>query len=225
MRKSRTYESANIHSLGNPVLGDGAKEDGEAVDILGSRTAVDVDVAGQAGLVHGVADEEGALDGVEAGARQAAHGVDGGGGALGVALEDEALVRVGPQGGRDLVDDVGGAQGRVLARVGQVDRVVDLAAGHLGRQPAVDGDEAAGLALHLARAARVDDGVGAAGAGALVDGRLGGGGGVGTQGQDRDQGEKGVGVHGGRRGFFFFERRAREWKGRGGNQKSGMIRY
>jgi hypothetical protein len=56
--------------------------------------------------VLGVPDEEDALDGVHGGAGEAGHGVYGGGGALGVALEDEAHVGVGGEGSGDLVDDL-----------------------------------------------------------------------------------------------------------------------
>ena len=78
--------------------------------------------------MFGITDEEHALDGVEAGARQARHRVDSGLGALRVALEDEALVGAGAQRGFDLVDDVGGAEGGVLGGACGVDGVVDLAA-------------------------------------------------------------------------------------------------
>lgn len=53
-----------------------------------------------------VTDEEDALDGVEVCAREFGEGVDGCGGALGVALEDEAFVGGGGEGGCDFVDDL-----------------------------------------------------------------------------------------------------------------------
>lgn len=99
-------ESAHIHGLGNPSSRDTAEEGRKAIDVLGGGAAVGVDVAGQAGAVLRVADEEDALDGVHGGAGEAGHGVDGGGGALGVALEDEAHVGVGGEGRSDLVDDL-----------------------------------------------------------------------------------------------------------------------
>jgi hypothetical protein len=99
-------ESANIHGLGDPSSGDTAEESRETVNVVGGAAAVGVDVAGKAGAVLRVADEEDALDGVHGGAGEAGHGVYGGGGALGVALEDEAHVGVGGEGSGDLVDDL-----------------------------------------------------------------------------------------------------------------------
>lgn len=142
--EEETYLDANIQSLGHPVRRDtGASAGGETVDVLGAGAAVVVDVAGQAGLVVGVADEEDGLDGVEGGAGQLGEGVGGGGCSLGVAFEDEAFVGVGAEGGGDLVDDlwgrglaseeedgevgetyVGGAGGGVLAGAGWVDGIV-----------------------------------------------------------------------------------------------------
>ena len=55
-----------------------------------------------------VADQEDAFDGSETGAGYVGHGVDGRGGALGVALEDEAFVGVGGEGGADVGDDLWG---------------------------------------------------------------------------------------------------------------------
>jgi len=99
-------ESANIHGLGHPSSRDTAKEGRKTIDVLGGGAAVGIDVAGKAGAVLRVADEEDTLDGVHGGAGEAGHGVDGGGGALGVALENKAHVGVGGEGGGDLVDDL-----------------------------------------------------------------------------------------------------------------------
>lgn len=99
--------SANIHGLGDPSSGDATEDGGETIDVLGGGAAVGVDIAGEAGTVLWVADEEDSLDGVHVGAGELGHGVDGGGGALGVALEDEAHVGVGAEGGLDLVDNLG----------------------------------------------------------------------------------------------------------------------
>lgn len=162
-----TYLDANIQSLGHPVGRDtGASAGRETVDVLGGGAAVVVDVAGEAGLVVGVADEEDGLDGVEGGAGQLGEGVGGGGCALRVAFEDEAFVGVGAEGGGDLVDDlwgvglnleegdgevgdtyVGGAGGGVLAGAGWVDGVVLwlLVVGSMGGGVSATYDLAAGL--------------------------------------------------------------------------------
>ena len=100
-------ESAHIHGLGNPSRGNTAKQSRKSIDVLGGGAAVGVDIAGETGTVLWVADEEDSLDGVHVGAGELGHGVDGGGGALGVALEDEAHVGVGAEGGLDLVDNLG----------------------------------------------------------------------------------------------------------------------
>jgi hypothetical protein len=99
-------ESANIHGLGNPSGRDTAEQSRQTVHVLGGGAAVGVDIAGEAGTVLWVADEEDALDCVHGGAGEAGHGVYGGGGALRVALEDEAHVGVGAKGGGDLVDNL-----------------------------------------------------------------------------------------------------------------------
>ena len=78
-----------------------------------------------------ITDEEHALDGVERGAGQPGKGVGGGGCALRVALQDEALVRVACKGRLDLPDNVGGAGSRVLRGIGGVDGVVNFASGEL----------------------------------------------------------------------------------------------
>jgi hypothetical protein len=99
-------ESANIHGLGNPSGRDTAEQSRKTVHVLGGSAAVGVDIAGEARTVLWVADEEDTLDCVHRGAGEAGHGVYGGGGALGVALEDEAHVGVGAEGRGDLVDNL-----------------------------------------------------------------------------------------------------------------------
>lgn len=104
-----TYIDTNILRLGDPIARDTAgAESREAIDVPGRGAAVVVDVAGEAGLVVRVADEEDALDGVEGGAGQLGEGVDGGGRALRVAFQDEAFVRVRAEGALDFVDDLSG---------------------------------------------------------------------------------------------------------------------
>lgn len=98
--------SADIHSLGDPSSGDTTEDGRETVDVLGGGAAVGVDIASEAGTVLWVADEEDSLDGVHVGAGELGHGVHGCGGALGVALEDEAHVGVGAEGRLDLVDNL-----------------------------------------------------------------------------------------------------------------------
>ena len=99
-------ESAHIHGLGNPSRGNTAKQSRKSIDVLGGGATVGIDIAGKAGAVLRVADEEDALDGVHGGAGEAGHGVHGGGSALGVALEDEAHVGIGGEGRGNLVDDL-----------------------------------------------------------------------------------------------------------------------
>lgn len=99
-------KSANIHSLGDPSSRDTAEESRKTVNVLGGGAAVGVHIAGETAAVLRVADEEDALDGGHGGAGDAGHGVYGGGGALGVALEDEAHVGVGGEGSGDLVDNL-----------------------------------------------------------------------------------------------------------------------
>jgi hypothetical protein len=99
-------ESANIHSLRDPSSGNTAEQSRESVNILGGGAAVGINVAGETRTVLRVADEEDTLDGGHGGAGDAGHGVYGGGGALGVALEDEAHVGVGGEGSGDLVDNL-----------------------------------------------------------------------------------------------------------------------
>jgi hypothetical protein len=94
-------ESANIKSLGNPSSRDTTKDSRQTV-----HAAVGVNIAGEARTVLWVADEEDTLDCVHGGAGEAGHGVYGGGGALGVALEDEAHVGVGAERRGDLVDNL-----------------------------------------------------------------------------------------------------------------------
>jgi len=66
-------------------------------------------------LMVRVSDQEDALDSGEACAGEAGQGSYGGGGALGVAFEDEAFLGGGGEGGGDVVDDLGG--GVVLVEV------------------------------------------------------------------------------------------------------------
>jgi hypothetical protein len=87
-------KSANIHSLGDPSGGDTSEQGRKTVYVFGGGAAVGVDIAGKTGAVFRVADKEDSLHSVHGGAGEFRHGVDGGGGALGVALEDEAHVGV-----------------------------------------------------------------------------------------------------------------------------------
>lgn len=103
--------STNVQSAGDPARRDGVGVSVvlEPIDVSGCGASGAVHVAGQAALVQGVADEEDALDGSVCRAGQLRQGVDGGGGTLGVALEDEAFVGTGLQSGLDVVDNVCGA--------------------------------------------------------------------------------------------------------------------
>lgn len=99
-------KSANIHSLGDPSSGDTTKKGRKTIDILSGGAAVGVNIASKAGAVLWVADQEDTLYGIHRGAGEFGHGVDGGGGALGVALEDEAHIGVCGEGRGDLVDNL-----------------------------------------------------------------------------------------------------------------------
>lgn len=99
----------------------------DAVDVQSGSATGAVDVASQTGLVQRVTDEPDTLDGSVGGTGQLGESVDGGGSTLRVSLEDEALVGACAEGGGDLVDNVGGTGCGVLAVVGGVDGVVDLA--------------------------------------------------------------------------------------------------
>ena len=123
--------------------------------------------------MFGITDEEHALDGVERGAGQLGKGVGGGGCALRVALQDEALVRVACKGRLDLPDNVGGAGSRVLRGIGGVDGVVDFTSGELALDVRVHGTKTRARTLSLARSAGVDDGVARAGILSLNDTGLG----------------------------------------------------
>lgn len=157
--------SADIKRSRDPTRGNavGASVLRNTVDILGGGTAIAVNIAGQTALVQGVTDEEDALDSSVGGASQLRQSIDSGSSTLRVSLKDKALIGACAEGSGDLVDNVCGACCRVLAVVGCVDGVVGLAARNLGADVAVHGGEAGGLALGLAGAAGVDDGVGGAG--------------------------------------------------------------
>lgn len=104
----RTHVVADVQRLGHPVVRDrrpGAVED--AVDVLGRVAALDVDVAGQSSLMARVSDQEDTLDGGRLGARDLRQGIIRCFGALGVALEDEALGGVLGERGADLAEDLG----------------------------------------------------------------------------------------------------------------------
>lgn len=174
--KLETYVVADVESLGNPVLRDAAKSGRKAVDVLGGGTAVGVNVASKTGTVFRVANEEDTLDRVEARSSQLGQGVCGSSGTLRVALEEEALIGVGLQGGLDLADNVGSSCGRVLRGVGSVDGVVNLATRQLTLNVGVHGAETSRRALGFTGTASVDDGVARAGVRPLDHAGLGGGG-------------------------------------------------
>lgn len=138
-----TYIDTNIKSLGDPVLRNAiASESRQSLDILSSVTTSVINVALQAPLAHGVTDEENTLDGILGASSKLRKGVDGGSSTLRVALKDEALARVGGENTVDLSNNVASSRGGVLAEIGRVDSVVDLAAGDLGCDSRVHGSEA-----------------------------------------------------------------------------------
>lgn len=99
-------KGANIHCLLDPCRGNTSQQCRKTIYVFRSGAAIGVDVASKATAVLGVANEENALDGVHGGAGEFGHGVDGGGGALGVSLEDKAHVWVGGEGRLDFVDNL-----------------------------------------------------------------------------------------------------------------------
>jgi hypothetical protein len=101
-----TYIGADIQCLTDPVGRNATDENSEAVDVLGGRPAVGVDVASQARLVMRVSDEENTLNRVERGTSKLGHSVNGGCSTLRISLKDVASLRVGLQSGIDLVDDL-----------------------------------------------------------------------------------------------------------------------
>jgi hypothetical protein len=108
--------------------------------------------------VQWVTDKEDTLDSSALSASKLNQSIDGSSSALGVSLEDEALVRVALEAALDVVDDICGSLRGILVGAGWVDGVVDVAAGDLGHDVLVHGDEAGGWALLLAGASGVDDG-------------------------------------------------------------------
>lgn len=67
----KTHQDADIQGLGHPVAWNAGRETSRyAVNIAGGRSAVVVDVAGQTGLVVGIADQEHSLDRGELRARE-----------------------------------------------------------------------------------------------------------------------------------------------------------
>lgn len=102
-----TYIVADVERLGHPVIRNRRpRAVQDALDVLGRVAALHVDVAGQPGLVARVSDEEDALDSIKLGASQLGQSVVGDGGALGVALEDEALGGVLGEGRADVVQQL-----------------------------------------------------------------------------------------------------------------------
>jgi hypothetical protein len=99
-------KSTHIQRLGHPLSRDSTEKSRKAIDVLGRGAAVGIDVAGKATAVLWVADEEDALDGGHGGAGELGHGVYGCGGALRVALENEAHVGVGGERVGDLSDNL-----------------------------------------------------------------------------------------------------------------------
>lgn len=101
-----TTEVADVQSFRDPRSGQPTSVDRNSVDVPGSSTSVDIDVASQTGLVLGVSYEEDTLDGVKAGSGQPLQGVDGSGGSLGVSLEEETVTGVGGEGRLDFAYDI-----------------------------------------------------------------------------------------------------------------------
>jgi hypothetical protein len=101
-----TYVGADIQCLADPFGRDATDENSKAIDVLSGRTAVGVNVAGQARLVMRVSDEENTLDGVESGTVKLGHSVNGGCSTLRVSFKDVAHVGVGLQSGINLVNDL-----------------------------------------------------------------------------------------------------------------------
>jgi hypothetical protein len=159
-RYGKTYGSANVQGLRDEARGNGvgAIVLRDTVEVASGSAAIAVDVASQTRLVQGVANEENTLNSSGLSAGKLDQSINSCSSALGVSLEDKALVGVALEAALDVVDDVGGSLRGVLVGAGWVDGVVDVAAGDLGHDVFVHGDEAGGGALLLAGASGVDDG-------------------------------------------------------------------
>jgi len=116
---------ADITSFWDPARGDSAKLVRKTINIQSGSAAVVINliqalvtsvsssecgkypyIASQATTVLGITNEENTLDGVEGSAGQLGKSIDSGSGALRVAFEDEAFVRVGSKSRCNVVHDL-----------------------------------------------------------------------------------------------------------------------
>jgi hypothetical protein len=130
----------------------------DTVEVASGSATIAVDITRQTRLVQGITDKENTLNSSGLSAGKLNQRIDGCSGTLRVSLENETLVWVTLEAALDVVDDVGGSLRGVLVGARWVDGVVDVAAGDLGHDVLVHGDEAGGGALLLAGASGVDDG-------------------------------------------------------------------
>ena len=105
-----------------------------------------------------IADEKDALDSSICRARKLNQSINSSSSTLRVTLKNKAFVGAGLQSGLDMVDDICSSGGGILVCGCWVDGIVDFAAGELGHDILVHGDEAGGGALLLAGTSSVDDG-------------------------------------------------------------------
>jgi hypothetical protein len=130
----------------------------DTVEVASGSAAIAVDITRQTRLMQGVTDEEDTLDSSGLSTSKLNQRINSRSGALRVSLEDKALVGVALEAALDVVDDIGGSLRGVLVGARWVDGVIDVAAGDLGHDVLVHGDETGGGALLLAGASGVDDG-------------------------------------------------------------------
>jgi len=109
--------------------------------------------------VLGVSDEENTFDRVSVGTAQSLECIDSRRSTLGVTLEDEAVVRIGPKRTLNAVDNVDGAYSGDLGESGRVDGVVNLTTAKLLLDLAVHASETGRRALKFTGTTSVDQGV------------------------------------------------------------------
>ena len=101
-----THQDADIKRFGNPIGWYTSFIRFEPIDISRSRTSVVVHVAGKAGVMFGVTDEENTFDSRESIACEARKSIISCSSALGISFEDEAFIWITGQCGLDMVDNL-----------------------------------------------------------------------------------------------------------------------
>lgn len=107
-QESSTHKDTHIQRLLDPITRNPlGQQRFDAPYISRASSAEIIDVTAKSGSMVWVADQEDTFDGVEGGVSEFREGGDGCGGALGVALEDEAFGWVGGEGLLDVGYDLG----------------------------------------------------------------------------------------------------------------------